>query len=84
MEKSSKRDYLSTTCNHKMSKYGSLATISLMGGIMSILFPVVAFFGSVSVIVSSGMSVVLALREKCVYQEEQIIAISESNSTVAV
>jgi|TARA_B110000858_G_C17585708_1_gene373312 hypothetical protein len=56
-----------------MSKYGSLATISLVGGIVTILFPIVAFFGSVSVIVSSGMSVVLALREKCVHQEDKII-----------
>jgi len=48
-----------------MSRYGSLATVSLFGGIVSILFPIVALFGSTAVIVSSGISVVMALRERC-------------------
>lgn len=54
-----------------MSRYGSLASVSLIGGIVSILFPIVALFGSVAVVVSSGLSVTLALREKCSHKVER-------------
>lgn len=48
-----------------MSRYGSLATVSLIGGIVSILFPIVALFGYAAVIVSSSLSVTFALQERC-------------------
>ena len=56
-----------------MSRYGGLATVSLAGGIVTILFPIVALFGSCAVIVSSGISVVMAIRETCLPKKNQEI-----------
>ena len=67
-----------------MSRYGSLATVSLVGGIVSILFPIVALFGSAAVIVSSSLSVTFALRERCSQKEVEMIAVSISEEQIQI
>jgi hypothetical protein len=44
-----------------MSRYAGLATVSLTGGLISLLFPIFAFVGSVVVVISSCTSIILAV-----------------------
>jgi|TARA_B110000977_G_scaffold138480_1_gene175834 hypothetical protein len=70
-----------------MSRYAGLATVSLAGGIVTILFPILALFGSAAVIVSSGISVAVALRETCQHrkgQEVEKIAVAITEEQIQI